>query len=110
MGITLDEVLKHPWISRAESVASPKSYTQSFANKLKEFNQKRKDGLVDSVKLVINMKRLAQAVKNKRAASTESAAAAAAGGGKERAADAEEDFDLQYCPTDHILPDPAMES
>lgn len=66
--ITLDAVLKHPWISRAESVASPKSYSVSFANKLKEFNQKRRDGLVDSVKLVINMKRLAQAVKKKRVA------------------------------------------
>jgi len=78
--ISLDEVLRHPWISRAESVASPKTFSVSFAQKLKEFNDARKDGLGDAVKLVINMQKLAQAVKAKSKMSMEEA-----GGGESEA-------------------------
>lgn len=65
--IKLEGVLKHPWIASAKSVASPKTFSVSFAQKMKEFNDRRKDGMIDTVRLILNMKRLAANVKAKKA-------------------------------------------
>jgi len=105
--ITLDEVMKHPWIARAESVASPKTFSVSFATKLKEFNEKRKE---DDVWLPGEGEKLAQAVKAKSKKKAAAAAAAPGGGASEEAGDPagtgkRHSEELQYCPTDHILPD-----
>jgi len=51
---TLEQVMAHPWIARAQSVASPKVFSHSFAEKIKEFQtMSHTPGVMDAVRINI---------------------------------------------------------